>query len=100
MRRLFAIACTLASVPASAQPLVPDAELWMYDYNVLTMSVRGDWGVGVGPTFEHAIKTAIDNCRKMSGATSAVDGCGAYSATVRVGWALGIRCGKHNILVA
>jgi hypothetical protein len=100
MRKLFAIACVLAYLPANAQPLVDEADLWRHDYIVLTMSPRGHWGVGVDPQIARAMKTAIDRCRKMSGAKSPIDGCGAYSSSIRVGWSLGIRCGGHNILVA
>lgn len=97
---LSAIAWVLTCLTANAQPFVDDADLWMHDYIVLTMSPRGGWGVGVDPNIARAMKTAIDNCRKMSGAKSPSDGCGAYFSSIRSGWSLGIRCGRHNILVA
>jgi hypothetical protein len=100
MRKPFAIACALVCLPANAQPLINEAELWMHDFIVLTMSPRGDWGVGVDPYVVRAIKMGIDNCRKMSGTKSSSDGCGAYFSSIRAGWSLGIRCGSQNIIVA
>ena len=101
MRKLFAIACTLACSSADGQPLVDDADLWMHEHVVLTMTPRGDWGLGVDPQIHRAIQTAMDNCRKMSGTkSSSFDGCGAYFSSIRAGWSLGIRCGRHNIIVA
>ena len=100
MRKLFTIACALACLPAYAQPVIDEADLWMHDYTVLTISPRGDWGIGVDPSINLAIKTAMDNCRKMSGTRSSIDGCGAYFSSIRAGWSLGIRCGHHNIIVA
>ena len=100
MLKPAALACALACLPASAQPLVDEADLWMQDHAVLTMSLTGEWGVGIDPDIARAIKAAIDNCRKMSRAKPPMDGCGADFSSIRAGWSLGIRCGRHNILVA
>lgn len=99
MRKLFAIACALACLPAYAQPLIDEAELWMQDHIVLTMTPPGNWGVGVDPQLNRAIHMARENCRIMSGTKSLIDGCGAYLSNIRAGWSLGIRCGDRHIII-
>jgi hypothetical protein len=72
-------------------------EYWMHDFVVLTMAPDGAWGIGVDPVVDRAIATAIANCKAMSGLNI---GCGSQMTTVRAGWSVGFRCGRHNILVA
>ena len=65
------------------------------DWTVLTIAQDGAWGTGTDMFPNRAIATAIARCRAMSTQTL---GCGAYSVTVQRRWALGLRCGKENIL--
>jgi hypothetical protein len=70
---------------------------WMLDYTALTLAPDGRWGTATDPYFNQAIAGAIANCKAMSGGHL---GCGAYLATIRAGWSLGLRCGGHVIVVA
>jgi Rap1a immunity proteins len=98
MKVVSVVGVLAASIIAMAEPrrTVAD-EYWMHDFVVLTMAFDGAWGVGVDPSINRAIATAIANCKAMSGANL---GCGAQMTTVRAGWSVGFRCGRHNILVA
>ena len=80
---------------ASQQPAA--IEEWAHDFTVLTMAPDGAWGTATDSRINRAIFLAISNCKAMSHAAL---GCGAYLATVRGGWSLGIRCGGENIIVA
>jgi hypothetical protein len=65
------------------------------DWTVLTIEPDGAWGTATEGSLNRAIATAIARCRVMSNRTL---GCGAYMVSVQQGWALGLRCGKENIL--
>ena len=69
---------------------------WMLDYSALTMAPDGAWGTATDPYLNSAIGGAIANCKAMSAAKL---GCGAYLATVRAGWSLGLRCGDTHVIV-
>jgi hypothetical protein len=66
-------------------------------WTVLTMAPDGSWGTATDISTNRAIARAIGNCKVMS---QAAIGCGAYFATIRAGWSLGITCGSQNIIVA
>jgi hypothetical protein len=96
-----ALALTLGALVAafaqSASPQPAAIEEWAPDFTVLTMAPDGAWGTATDSRVNRAIHLAISNCKIMSGAEL---GCGAYLATVRGGWSLGIRCGGENIIAA
>jgi hypothetical protein len=94
-----ALAIAFGVIQARAQTWqeIAASEEWMLDFTVLTMAPDGSWGVATEPYINRAIAAAIANCKVMSGTEL---GCGAYLASVRAGWSLGIRCGRENILVA
>ena len=76
----------------------PDnTSIWAHDFTVLTMAPDGSWGTATDDRIEYAISLAVDRCKAMSGAKI---GCGAHMTSVRGGWSLGLRCGRHNIIVA
>ncbi|HUI97403.1 MAG TPA: hypothetical protein VLX44_16735 [Xanthobacteraceae bacterium] len=74
------------------------SDWWTKDVTVVTMAPGGAWGVATESTASLAIAKAIDNCRKRT--TGEELGCGAYAATIRGGWILGLRCGDRSILAA
>ena len=71
---------------------------WTKDVTVATMAPGGAWGVATESTASLAIAKAIDNCRNKTSGREL--GCGAYTATIRSGWILGLRCGDRSILAA
>src|SRR5262245_33976064 len=93
----------LAAVAAMGLVLLPawrevaDGDEWMHDITVLTLSHEGAWVASTDLHSHTAMAQAIRNCKAMSGAEL---GCGAYMATVRAGWMLGIRCGGQNIIAS
>jgi hypothetical protein len=100
-RRILGIACALVialGTHSAARATQPAAiEEWAHDFTVLTMVPDGSWGTATDPRVNRAIYLAIERCKAMSAAKI---GCGAYLTTVRGGWSVGIRCGRHNIIVA
>jgi hypothetical protein len=81
----------------SPQPIPASAGASEDYWTVLTMAPDGSWGVATDISTNRAIASAIGDCKIMSQADI---GCGAYVATIRAGWGLGIRCGHENIVVA
>jgi len=69
---------------------------WMPDHTALTVAPDGAWGAATDAYLNRAVADAIANCKAMS---SAKLGCGAYLATVRAGWSLGLRCGDTHVIV-
>ena len=102
------IACASAITLGTFNPLFAQAntsgtsevssDWWTKDVTVVTMAPAGAWGVATEPTASLAIAKAIDNCRKKM--TAGELGCGAYTATIRSGWILALRCGDRSILAA
>jgi hypothetical protein len=70
---------------------------WQHDWTVLMVASNGAWGVATHPNINRAIALALRDCRAMS---NGPNDCGAKSATVRVGWSVGILCGDQTIIVA
>jgi hypothetical protein len=92
------LACTVLIGPglfAPAQAQIRLSGASDADWTVLTMSPDGAWGTATDGYLNHAIATAIARCRTMSGQAL---GCGAYQVSVQHSWALGMRCGRENIL--
>jgi hypothetical protein len=74
------------------------SDWWTKDVTVATMAPGGAWGVATESTASVAIAKAIDDCRNKTSGREL--GCGAYTATIRGGWILGLRCGDRSILAA
>jgi hypothetical protein len=91
------LGCPRAGHTQSVAQQPPAIEEWAYDFTVLTMAPDGTWGAATDPWIYRAIFLAIRNCKA---AYKKEIGCGAYMTTVRGGWSLAIRCGRHVILVA
>src|SRR5436190_1414360 len=85
---------SLGDLSAQSRVEVASKE-WMLDYTALTMAPDGAWGAATDPHVNRAIAGAIANCKAMS---SAKLGCGAYLATVRAGWSLGVQCGDAHVI--
>jgi hypothetical protein len=82
----------------TAAATADSSDWWTKDVTVVTMAPGGAWGTATEPTASVAIAKAIGSCQaKMSGAER---GCGAYLATIRGGWIVGLRCGDRSILAA
>ena len=99
--------CVLSVGPGAFAPLFAQSnaeaagnssDWWTKDVTVVTMAPGGAWGVATESTASLAIAKAIDNCRNRTSGREL--GCGAYTATIRGGWILGLRCGDRSILAA
>jgi hypothetical protein len=83
---------------SNAEAVGNSSDWWTKDVTVATMAPGGTWGVATESTASLAIAKAIDNCRNKTRGREL--GCGAYTATIRGGWILGLRCGDRSILAA
>jgi hypothetical protein len=90
-----AVALGLCVISTAARPEIGIAGASDADWTVLTIAPDGAWGTATEASVRQAIATAVERCRATS--RSAL-GCGAYQVSIQRGWALGLRCGRENIL--
>jgi len=83
---------------SNADASADSSDWWTKDVTVATMAPGGAWGAATESTASLAIAKAIDDCRQRTSGREL--GCGAYTATIRGGWILGLRCGDRSILAA
>ena len=91
----FAAVLAICVISTAARPEIGIAGASDADWTVLTIAPDGAWGTATDTYLNRAIANAIAHCRAASQSTL---GCGAIQVSVQRGWALGLRCGRENIL--
>jgi hypothetical protein len=83
--------------PVIAASSSDESAQWALDVTVVAIAPDGTWGVATRRSFGPALLSALVDCKRKYGGQV---GCGYRSTSVRAGWSLVMRCGRHNIIEA